>query len=84
MLILCNLRPMHPAVHGDLRTTNAMLGKKEDSGDRKLLFIDFEWAGREGQTWYPPNLNMTQFNNGAASGAGITRAHDLCMLDLWD
>ena len=71
-------------MHGDLRMDNAMLGPAVDSGGRKLMFIDFEWAGREGETKYPLDLNLTLFKNGAMHGDVITHKHDLDMVALWD
>ena len=82
-VIICNLWFII-AVHGDLRKDNAMLGPvREGSKGRSLLFIDFEWAGDQGMTRYPLNLNKNAFHNGAESGAFITQDHDMKMLQLW-
>ena len=42
-------------VHGDIRPPNVVYVTRKD-GDRVYL-IDFDWAGKEGETKYPEDLN---------------------------
>ncbi|CAG8801090.1 10376_t:CDS:1, partial [Gigaspora rosea] len=42
-------------VHGDLRDENIMVKYKNEKVDIK--FVDFDWAGREGEAIYPESLN---------------------------
>lgn len=71
------------AVHGDLREDNAMLGPPDESGRRDLVFIDFEWAGLEGQVRYPVSINTAAFWNGAGPGQEILKQHDRNMVESW-
>ncbi|KAJ7596060.1 hypothetical protein C8J56DRAFT_1043162 [Mycena floridula] len=69
-------------VYGDLRHPNIMV-EKQGNGDTKIKFIDFDWAGEEGQVRYPPHLAPVVV---AASGASdydlITQKHDLAMFNV--
>jgi hypothetical protein len=38
-------------VHGDLRLENFIF---TESSPRKMMLVDFDWGGREGETCYPP------------------------------
>ncbi|CAG8796158.1 19101_t:CDS:2, partial [Dentiscutata erythropus] len=42
-------------VHGDLRDENIIVKYKNEKIDIK--FVDFDWAGREGEAMYPESLN---------------------------
>ncbi|CAG8830466.1 43236_t:CDS:2 [Gigaspora margarita] len=42
-------------VHGDLRDENIMV--KYKYGKIDIKFVDFDWAGREGEAMYPESLN---------------------------
>jgi len=45
-------------VHGDIRNTNILVDPESlDSGDVKVHFIDFDWAGKIGGAKYPNGLN---------------------------
>ncbi|CAG8838437.1 38653_t:CDS:2, partial [Gigaspora margarita] len=44
-------------VHGDLRDENIMA--KYKNGEIDIKFVDFDWAGREGEAKYPESLNPT-------------------------
>jgi len=44
-------------VHGDLRDENIMI--KYENGKIDIKFVDFDWAGREGEAKYPESLNPT-------------------------
>jgi len=41
-------------VHGDLHSRNILFGS---TGDVKFIFIDFDWAGKDGEAQYPESLN---------------------------
>jgi hypothetical protein len=38
-------------VHGDLRLENLIF---TESSPRKMMLVDFDWGGREGEVCYPP------------------------------
>ncbi len=61
-----------------------MLSPAVESKTRKLLFLDFDWAGAEGETWYPMQLHHVVFKNGAQPGGLITHEHDVAMVDSWE
>ena len=63
-------------VFGDLREPNVMI-----KGDRVLL-VDFDWSGKEGETRYPLNLNTKiVWAQGVEPGAVILKKHDEEMLE---
>jgi hypothetical protein len=52
------------------------------AGDR-LVMIDFDWAGKEGQVLYPPFLNPDiPRPAGVQSGKLIKKQHDLDSLSI--
>jgi hypothetical protein len=53
------------------------------SGNWKVKFLDFDWAGVRGKAVYPVPLNRDlQWPVGAAWGKPITRDHDLWQLEM--
>ncbi|KAF9234386.1 hypothetical protein BU15DRAFT_52671 [Melanogaster broomeanus] len=66
-------------VHGDIRSTNIMVLKDET----KFMILDFDWAGKIGETRYPMNVNTEIYRpEGAIDGALIQAGHDIAMLDF--
>ncbi|KAF8797534.1 hypothetical protein BYT27DRAFT_7204326 [Phlegmacium glaucopus] len=67
----------HGYVFGDLRGPNIMVTK-----DDKVMFIDFDWVGKDGECRYP--IIMAQSINwpeGVRNGLGVMKKeHDLHML----
>ncbi|KAG2029989.1 hypothetical protein BDR03DRAFT_879427 [Suillus americanus] len=68
-------------VHGDIRDTNIMV-KKDDR--TKFMIIDFDWAGVEEATRYPPYVNYSKIKRPeeARDGLPVKAAHDDAMLDV--
>ena len=59
-------------VHGDLRGPNIMIGN-----NNQVKFIDFEWAGKEGEATYPMLLNTEiGWHNDVIPGGKIKIIHD--------
>jgi tRNA A-37 threonylcarbamoyl transferase component Bud32 len=70
-------------VHGDVRDVNLMVHRnwKSDTQEKKVLLIDFDWAGPKDITRYPPNVNTDIYRpEGAIDGHTVTQEHDLAML----
>jgi len=68
-------------VHGDIRSSNIMVGDNEDD----FMLVDFDWAGRIGEARYPMNLNRSEGlwrPDGARDGAIILADHDIEMLEF--
>jgi serine/threonine protein kinase len=73
-------------VHGDFRDINMMIRNKaqfttldEDPG---VMLLDFDWAGKNGDIRYPPNVNTELWRPpGVADGVMIEQAHDQAMLN---
>jgi len=72
-------------VHGDIRDTNTMV-QKWDNGDdvRNVKLVDFDWAGKEGETRYPANVNYREIPRplDAKDGMHIKKSHDDSMLSI--
>ncbi|KAJ6476216.1 hypothetical protein C8R45DRAFT_373480 [Mycena sanguinolenta] len=72
------VRLLHDAsfVFGDLRPPNVMVS------DDKIMLVDFDWVGKEGEVRYPITINMSSetWPSGVGRGGLITREHDLAML----
>ena len=72
-------------VHGDIRHVNILTRSQWTSseGVQNVFLIDFDWAGLEGQTRYPPNINLTSVNRpkGVEDGELIQQAHDWFMVE---
>ena len=43
-------------VHGDLRGPNVIVS--EGSGGKHAMLLDFDWGGKEGDVFYPVDINM--------------------------
>jgi hypothetical protein len=67
-------------VHGDLRDSN-ILCHKTDS-ELKILFIDWDWAGKANTIKYPATINTDiDRDPNAKPGSPILKEHDKYMLD---
>ena len=70
-------------VHGDVRDVNIMVKKARYSEKEfQVMLVDFDWAGKEGETRYPSNLNRETVRGpeGAENGNLIKFEHDWKML----
>ena len=68
--------------HGDCRPANVMLrrGWSPADGDEGVRFVDFDWAGAEGEARYPAFMNIdVPWPHGAAPGALLAQAHDAAL-----
>ncbi|PVG03683.1 hypothetical protein CPB86DRAFT_380744 [Serendipita vermifera] len=72
-------------VHGDIRDVNIMVKSNwnQNEKSKNVKLIDFDWAGEEGSTLYPPNVNFMDIQRpkDARDGLPITRYHDLYMVE---
>ena len=71
-------------VHGDIRDVNMMTRHQWSSEEdaRNVLLLDFDWAGRQDTTEYPPNVNPgVGRHEEAKDGALIKQEHDRFMVD---
>jgi hypothetical protein len=65
-------------VFGDLRAQNIMT--TDDSGEH-IMFIDFDWAGKHGESTYIATINESLWVTGTVERGGIMlKDHDLAML----
>ncbi|KAI6095799.1 hypothetical protein EDD16DRAFT_1778249 [Pisolithus croceorrhizus] len=79
-LIHAKLAGFHEAgfVHGDIRDTNIMVSKSDNT---QFRIIDFDWAGIAGEVRYPAFLNPeVRRPEGATDGEFILAKHDDAML----
>jgi serine/threonine protein kinase len=70
-------------VHGDVRDANMMVENGTDeNSQRSVKLVDFDWAGKDEETTYPPNVNYTQIRRPmeAKDGMPIKMSHDNEML----
>ncbi len=69
-------------VHGDMRPRNCLVRRDgKGSGSWQVRFIDFEWAGREGEATYPAGLNPEiPWPDDVAGGKQLRCAHDIELL----
>ncbi len=69
-------------VHGDVRPPNCLVRRDtEGAGSWQVRFVDFEWAGREGQATYPAFLNPDiPWPDGVGYRKQLQRAHDTQLL----
>ena len=67
----------HNYVFGDLRGPNIMVTK-----DNKVMFIDFDWVGKDGESHYPIIMAQTiDWPEGVKDGLGVMlKEHDTHML----
>ena len=63
-----------PHVHGDLRSANILVSRRGD-----VRVIDFDWAGHEGDVFYPQVNHHLQWPQGVQCGRQLKRDHDLCL-----
>jgi hypothetical protein len=69
-------------VHGDLRGPNVIVS--EGKGGKRTMLLDFDWAGEEGEVFYPADINMQlTWHGDVKPGALIKREHDIFMLECW-
>jgi serine/threonine protein kinase len=64
-------------VHGDLREPNILV---TEDGDVKI--IDFDWSGKEGEAYYPSDINLGSgiwWDSEVARGGLIKKKHDRTM-----
>lgn len=67
-------------VHGDVRPPNCLVRCDAGSGWH-VRFVDFEWAGREGESTYPCFLNPdVPWPEGVGYKNLLQRAHDFQLL----
>ena len=45
-------------VHGDLRDVNILYCRQETCNKVEIVFVDWDWAGREEEVEYPLTMNM--------------------------
>ena len=64
--------------HGDLRGPNFIVSGK------RVILLDFDWGGEEGEVFYPADINMQlTWHGDVQPGALIRREHDIFMLERW-
>ena len=69
-------------VHGDLRGPNVIVS--EGSGGKHAMLLDFDWGGKEGDVFYPADINMElTWHGDVKPGTLIRREHDMFMLGRW-
>jgi hypothetical protein len=67
--------------HGDVRGANVFVRRRVGSGEAEVRFVDFDWAGVQGEVAYPPMMNSAiQWPEGARPGGFIRQEHDLQLL----
>ncbi|CAG8583965.1 13175_t:CDS:2, partial [Ambispora gerdemannii] len=65
-------------VHGDLRSVNILFGS---TGDVK--FVDFDWAGKDGEARYPESLNpQINWHKEVGLHKPIRSSHDLHLVEV--
>ena len=73
-------------VHGDLREANIMVKRDgvDSEGLHDIIFVDFDWAGKEGCVRYPSNITLNHIwlprPEDVERGGSIAAAHDDQML----
>jgi hypothetical protein len=81
------VQKLHDAgfVHGDIRSLNVLVDcRMPTSKDGiKIHFIDFDWAGRQGEAVYPMRVNRATVwrPEGASDGKPILVEHDMAMVN---
>jgi hypothetical protein len=69
-------------VHGDLRDCNVVVNVR-DRANVGVRFVDFDWAGVEGEVSYPPYMNPDiSWAKGVACGQLMLQQHDADLLSL--
>ena len=65
-------------VFGDLRDPNILYIPSNDSSDERVLLVDFDWPGKDGESKYPATLNPANTWADDVSAYGVMRkAHDI-------
>jgi hypothetical protein len=65
-------------VHGDLRAPNVCIQEKTET----VFIVDFDWAGKAGEVYYPVVLNPNvTWPRGAKIGGEILMEHDKFMIE---
>jgi hypothetical protein len=68
-------------VHGDVRPPNCLVQCDTRSGSWQVRFVDFEWAGHQGEVTYPPFLNPDiPWPEDVGYGKPLKLTHDLQLL----
>ncbi|TDL24163.1 hypothetical protein BD410DRAFT_896881 [Rickenella mellea] len=84
--IITKISLLHDAklVHGDIRDTNLLVRVKADAQEVSVMLVDYDWAGLEGEVYYPDYVNITSVVRplDVKDGVLITKEHDLEMVDL--
>lgn len=71
-----NVLDQNNFVHGDLRAPNILVHFN------KLFVIDFDWSGKEGEVYYPVDLNEElKWPSGVKPGAIILQCHDVSTIN---
>lgn len=68
-------------VHGDVRGPN-MMACHTGAGGSNVMLVNFDWAGREGDVRYPPNIDPHSCPIGVEDGQTIKKEHDEEMVTL--
>ena len=69
-------------VHGDLRSNNIMIRTDVMDKSVELKVVDFDWAGKAGQVYYPAERNE-EFQWPGEAGGPIEQDHDSKMVNSW-
>jgi serine/threonine protein kinase len=81
------VQKLHDAgfVHGDIRSANLLVDRSTltSKDGIKIHFIDFDWAGRQGEAVYPMCVNRVTVRRpeGASDGKPILVEHDIAMVN---
>lgn len=68
-------------VHGDARPPNCLVRRGKGAGSWEVRFVDFEWAGPEGEATYPVCLNTDiPWPEGVRYGKPLQQEHDIQLL----
>ena len=69
-------------VHGDLRSNNIMIRTDVMDKSVELKVVDFDWAGKAGQVYYPAERNE-EIQWPDEAGGPIGQDHDSKMVNSW-
>lgn len=69
-------------VHGDLRDANLFIRDGGQDKAEDFMLLDFDWAGKLGETYYPAGINTEAVHrpSGITDGMVILKEHDMQML----
>jgi hypothetical protein len=68
-------------VHGDIRGPNLMVSRTDAGIIDKVMLVDFDWAGLDGEVQYPAHINPENRPIGVSDGHTMEQKHDLQMVD---